>query len=79
MLQRGPCDKSLCQRTEILCFKALQAVPVDEELNGLFPLAQRAISSPPPIRMSLLRTGSGVAESDASSGWSGMSYNGQDT
>jgi hypothetical protein len=75
----GPCDKSLCQRSEIFCFKVLQTVTVDKELNGLSPLAQLASSSPPPIRMSLLRTGSGVAESDASSGWSGMSYNRQDT
>jgi len=32
--QHRPTDQSLCQRSEILCVKTLQTVPVDEELNG---------------------------------------------
>jgi hypothetical protein len=33
-LKQGHCDQSLCQRSEIFSFKALQTVPVGEELKG---------------------------------------------
>src|ERR1017187_10082741 len=36
--QHRPRDQSLRQRRKIFCGKAFQAVPVDEELNGLFAI-----------------------------------------
>jgi hypothetical protein len=35
--QHRPAEQSLRQRSEIFCFKALQTVLADEELNGPFP------------------------------------------
>jgi len=44
--EHHPADQSLRQRTEIFCFKALQAGSVDEELNGLLPRSPCRFPSP---------------------------------